>query len=141
MNVTDKNSIITRDDVYSYADAMQVMSVSHGTLYGGITNGLLHPVLAEQIYGMHGKKKYLLKEEIDPLHGIGTLRRDVVEFVRRNSAEVPAVRINTGGSLDYLSSREISAMVGSGQVDFDKLLDWASRTINEVVKTLAGVHR
>ncbi len=43
-----------------------------------------HILTKDEVYGLHGKRKYLLRSEIDPLRGLKTLRKDTVHFVWNN---------------------------------------------------------
>jgi Helix-turn-helix domain len=80
----EKDHILTKDEVYTSAEAMQIIGVSSGTLYNAVAEGTLHYVIADQVYGLHGKKRYLLRSEIDPLRGQRSLRKDMVRWVLHN---------------------------------------------------------
>jgi len=80
----EKDHILTKDEVYTSEEAMQIIGVAAGRLYSAIAEGTLHAVSADEVYGLHGKRKYLLRSEIDPLRGLKTLRKDTVHFVWNN---------------------------------------------------------
>lgn len=80
----DKENILTKDDVVAFDEAMRIINVSRAALYNAITEGVLHPVESEKIYGMHGRKRYLLKTEVEPLRALNTLQKWKVQDRLRN---------------------------------------------------------